>query len=164
MTSETGRGCIAPLILNFGNGLSLVFTLTPLNTRIMRPQYAIKRRLDGQQRFYGRCEQEKALLLLSVCEHRTVRTDCTPRLIYLSMAQYCDDVSLWSAVGYSLIVALSVDAAECYYRESLHRRQCLLVFGWNKRKQFFVGVPWKYRGQWGSAPQVLHSALNAYWF
>lgn len=74
MKSEAGRGCIAPLVLNFGNGLSLVLTLTPLKTRIMNSQYAIKRKLGGAQIFYWRRGQEKVLLYLSVFELRTVQS------------------------------------------------------------------------------------------
>jgi hypothetical protein len=59
-------------------------------------------------------------LLLPVFEPRTVHSVakhnavCTPHLKYLSTAQYNDYASLQSHVCYSMSVALSVGAADCY--------------------------------------------------
>jgi len=58
----------------------------------------------------------------------THNSDSTAHLKYPLTAQYLDNVSLWSPVSYSLSVALSVGAADCYYRDSSHRRQCLFEF------------------------------------
>ena len=83
----------------------------------------MNRRLGRPQSLSGRLWEEKALFFLPVFEPRTIPsvathyTDCTPHLKYLSTAQYRDDLSLWSPVGYSLSVALLFGVEDCIYRE-----------------------------------------------
>jgi hypothetical protein len=90
------------------------------------------------QTLSGRCGQGKPLLLLPVREPRTVQsvathnTDGSPQVKYIPKEQYRNDVSCDQTVGYSLLVALSVGAANCYYRENY------FVFWWGKRIQFFL--------------------------
>jgi len=65
------------------------------------------------------CKQNLTILLLSLFEPRNVQsvathnTAFTHYLKYLSTAKYRNVVLLWSMVGYSLSVALSVGAADC---------------------------------------------------
>jgi hypothetical protein len=97
-------------------------------------------------------------LLLPVFEPRTVQsvathdTQSTPYMKFLSAAQYNDVVSLLSPVGYSLSVALSVGAADCYYRESSLRRQSICLYsGGVKGRKFSC---WRHKVLWNSAVQI----------